>query len=193
MKNRGIATLAAAIAVGLSVPRVASAADTYQVDPVHSQILFRVGHLGIGNVWGWFKQFEGTVIADAANPGQSSVEFSLDPASVDSRDEKRDQHLRGPDFFNVKQAPRWTFKSRTVKATGRDTYEVSGDLTLRGVTKPLTFTLKKVGEGQDPWGNRRIGFSAHFTVNRLDFGISYMPEGLGKEIEVYLDIEAVKK
>ncbi len=192
MRNRLI--VAAALAAGVvGFAGVARAAESYQVDPVHSQVLFNVRHLGIGQVWAWFKKFEGTVVFDAANPAGSSVEFTLYPESVDSRDDKRDQHLRGPDFFNVKQAPRWTFKSRSVKAVGRDAYEIEGDLTLRGVTKPLKFTARKVGEGDDPWGNHRAGFSARFTVNRLDFGISYMPEGLGREVEVILDLEAIRQ
>lgn len=191
MQNRVIAAVAAAGIIGLS--SALQAAETYQVDPVHSQVLFNVRHLGVGQVWGWFKKFEGRIILDAADPSKSRVEFTLFPESVDSRDDKRDQHLRGPDFFNVKQAPKWTFQSRSVRASGRDAFEVEGDLTVRGVTKPLTITVRKVGEGDDPWGNHRVGLSARFTVNRLDFGISYMPEGLGREVEVILDIEAIRQ
>ncbi len=190
MRNRPAMVVALA-ATMLAAP--AWAAETFQVDPVHSQVLFNVRHLGVGQVWGWFKKFEGTIVFDAADPAKSSVEFTLYPDSVDSRDDKRDQHLRGPDFFNVKQAPRWTFRSRSVKPAGRDTYEVEGDLTLRGVTKPFKVTVRKLGEGPDPWGNHRVGLSARFTVNRLDFGISYMPDGLGKEVEVIVDVEAIRQ
>lgn len=192
MRNRlmVVATMAAVVAGFVGQ---AKAAETWQVDPVHSQVLFSVRHLGIGQVWGWFKKFEGSVVLDAAEPTKSSVQFTLFPDSVDTRDDKRDQHLRGPDFFNVKQAPRWTFKSSSVKVVGQDTYEIEGELTLRGVTKPLAFKARKLGEGDDPWGQRRLGLSARFTVNRLEFGISYMPEGLGQEVEVIVDLEAIRQ
>lgn len=192
MRNREWIVVAVAVGV-VGVASAARAAETYQVDPVHSQVLFNVRHLGIGQVWGWFKRFEGRIVYDASDPAKSSVEFTVYPESVDTRDDKRDQHLRGPDFFNAKQAPKWTFRSRTVKAVDRNTFEVEGDLTLRGVTKPLKFTAKKVGEGNDPWGNYRVGLSARFVVNRMDFGISYMPEGLGREVEVILDIEGIRQ
>ncbi|HOU54061.1 MAG TPA: YceI family protein [Myxococcota bacterium] len=191
MKHRLIAAVIVAGIGGLS--SVARAAESYQVDPVHSQVLFQVNHLGIGQIWGWFQKFEGTIVLDAADAARSSVEFTLVPESVNTRDEKRDQHLRGPDFFNVKQAPKWTFRSRSVREVGNDTFEIEGDLTVRGVTKPLKFKARKLGQGNDPWGNYRIGLSARFTVNRMDFGISYMPEGLGREVEVILDIEAIRQ
>lgn len=191
MRNRLIMALVGCGIIGLAV--AAQAAETYQVDPVHSQVVFNVRHLGVGQVWGWFKKFDGRIVFDAADPSKSTVEFTVYPESVDSRDDKRDQHLRGPDFFNVKQFPKWTFRSRSVRTVGRDTWEVEGDLTLRGVTKPLQITVKKLGEGTDPWGNYRVGLSARFTVNRFDFGISYMPEGLSREVEVILDVEVIRQ
>ncbi|MBP7126882.1 YceI family protein [Myxococcota bacterium] len=190
-KAIGTAGLWTLLAWTVAGPAPARAQTTWKVDPVHSQVLFRVLHLNIGHVWGWFRQFEGTVVLDAQRPEGNRIEFSVDAASVDTRDEKRDQHLRGPDFFNAKQAPKWSFRSRTVKPAGADSYEVSGDLTLRGVTKPVTFTARKVGEGKDPWGSQRVGFSARFPVDRSAFGISYMPEGLGREVEVFVDFEAI--
>ena len=171
----------------------AAAKGRFVVDPVHSFVLFRVGHLGVGHVWGWFRKFEGTIELDKDRPSNSSVVFTLYPDSVWTGDQKRDKHLKGPDFFNVRQAPRWTFKSSSVRRVGESTYEVQGTLRIRNVERPLTVTLRLVGEGKDPWGNYRAGWSARFSVNRMDFGITFMPNGIGKKVEVLVDVEAIKE
>lgn len=196
MKTRGTlfhtGIVVVPVLLGLTGVR-AYAEDKYQVDPVHSSILFRVKHLGIGYVWGTFRKFGGTIVLDQANPSRSSVEFTVDPASVDTGSKGRDKHLRSPDFFNVRQAPKWTFRSQSVKKTGEHSYQVTGDLRIKNVSRKVSLQLRLVGQGKDPWGNQRIGWTTRFKVNRMDHGISYMPQGLSKEVEVFLDVEAVKK
>jgi polyisoprenoid-binding protein YceI len=171
----------------------ALAADTYELDAVHSHAMFKIMHLGLANQYGRFNDLSGTVVVDEKNPANSKVEVTIKTASVDTKNEKRDEHLRSPDFFNAKQFPNLTFKSTKVEAAGKDTYKVTGNLTLRGVTKPITFTFKKNGEGKDPWGNFRMGGETTFTINRMDYGINYMPDGLGKDVTLMLTFEGVKK
>ena len=112
-------------------------ADTYKVDPVHSSLIFSMKHFGVTDFYGRFKEISGTVTFDAADPSKSSVELTVPVESIDTQNEKRDQHLKSPDFFNAKQFPTITFKSTKVEGSG-DNYKISGDLTIHGVTKPIT-------------------------------------------------------
>jgi len=169
------------------------AADTYELDSVHSHAVFKIMHLGLANQFGRFNDISGTVVVDEKTPANSKVEITIKTDSVDTKNAKRDEHLRSPDFFNAKQFPTLTFKSTKVEAAGKDLYKVTGNLTLHGVTKPVTFTFKKTGEGKDPWGGHRIGGETTFTINRMDYGIAFMPDGLGKEVTLMLTFEGVKK
>lgn len=170
----------------------ARAADVYTVDPVHSSISFRISHQGISDIHGRFNDYSGTFTIDRADPSKSSFELSVKVESVDTNNQKRDEHLRAPDYFNVKQFPAMTFKSKKVKPTD-DGYEVTGDLTLHGVTKEITLDLKGGHkEVEFPKGSKRIGVTATPTIDRTQFGMRSEKPGLGDDVNITLGIEAAK-
>jgi polyisoprenoid-binding protein YceI len=170
----------------------ARAADVYTVDPVHSSISFRISHQGISDIHGRFNDYSGTFTIDRADPSKSSFELSVKVESVDTNNQKRDEHLRAPDYFNVKQFPAMTFKSKKVKPTD-DGYEVTGDLTLHGVTKEITLDLKGGHkEIEFPKGSKRIGVTATPTIDRTQFGMRSEKPGLGDDVNITLGIEAAK-
>ena len=175
--------------ITLAVP--ALAAENYKVDPVHSFIVFKVNHLGVSNAWGRFNDPQGTVVWDDNDPSKGRVEVSVQTAKVDTGNPKRDQHLKSPDFFNAAQFPTLTFKSKSITKKGDGEFEVAGDLTVHGVTKPVTVTVKKIGEADTQMGHR-AGWETTFTVKRSDFGVNFMPDGLSDEITVILGLEAKK-
>ena len=172
---------------------VALAADTYQVDPEHSTLIFRVKHLGAGWAYGRINQPTGSVTIDGQNPANSTFQIEADAAKIDTANAKRDDHLRGPDFFSAKQFPKLSFKSTGVSKAGDDKYAVAGDLTIRGVTRPVTVELQHVGTVDDRGGGKRTGFEGTFTIKRSDFGVNYMPEGLGDEVRVIVSFEATRR
>lgn len=172
-------------------------AGDYRVDPAHSRIGFAVRHLEINWVEGRFKEFEGTVHYDDKDVTKSSVEFTAKVASVDTEVEARDKHLRTADFFEVEKYPTMTFKSTRVERKGKDAFVLHGDLTLKGVTKPVQLPFKVAGAVKDPWGNTRFGVEAQTKINRRDFGINYgnaFAGGLdvGNEVTIDLQLEVVK-
>ena len=181
-----------AIALGSFGVATHASADTFKIDPVHSSILFSVTHLGVSNLYGRFNDVSGTVTFDQADPSKSSVNLTIPIESVDTRVAKRDQQLKGPDFFNAKQFPVMTFKSTKVEGSG-DAYKVAGDFTLHGVTKPLTFEVKKGGEGEGEKGEIRGGGEARFTIKRSDYGMTFMQGPVGDEINVIVSLEGVKE
>ncbi|MCH2105924.1 MAG: YceI family protein [Planctomycetes bacterium] len=168
----------------------AADAEAYTVDLVHSTILFKVNHLGISNAYGRFNKFSGDIQWAPEDLSQTSVSFEVDAASVDSNHEGRDDHLRGPDFFSVKEFSTWSFASKEVKSLGEDRYEVTGDITVRGKTEELSFEMEKTGEGESERFGKKVGFEAMFTVKRTEFGMSYAIPGIGDEVHVTLSIEA---
>jgi polyisoprenoid-binding protein YceI len=165
---------------------------SYDVDKGHSALLFRIKHVDVAYTYGRFNDFSGLFVVDEANLAGSSVEITAKLESVDTNDAKRDQHLRSPDFFNVAQFPLMTFKSTTITKSGDD-YTVQGNLTLHGVTKALTITMKKTGEGKDPWGNHRIGFEGQMSFKRSDFGMDKLPQAVGDTVWVTVAIEGIRK
>jgi len=167
-------------------------ADTFKIDPVHSFVLFNVQHLGIANTYGRFTDISGTVVFDKDNPSKSSVELSVKVESLDTHNSIRDQSLRSPDFFDAKQFPTMTFKSTKVEGSG-DTLTVSGDLTIHGVTKPMTVDFKKGGEGKGVFGEMRGGGETHFTIRRSDFGMNFQQGAIGDEVNIILSLEGIKK
>lgn len=185
-------TLLSSLAISLGLTLTAAAADNYQVDAVHSQVFFRIKHLGIGYTYGRFNDISGTVVEDE-KPENMSLTFEVKAESIDTNNAKRDQHLKGTDFFNVKEFPTIKFVSKTVKSVDAKTLEVSGELTLHGVTKPLTVKLQRVGAGKDPFGGTRVGYEANFTIKRGDFGMKFMPEGIADEVWLLVGFEALKK
>src|ERR1700704_193909 len=170
----------------------ANAADTFKVDPVHSFVLFSVQHLGIANTYGRFNDISGTVVFDRDNPSKSSVELLVQVESLDTHNAIRERSLKSPDFFNAKQFPTLAFKSTKVEGSG-DTLKVSGDLTIRGVTKPLTVDFKKGGEGKGVFGEMRGGGETRFTIKRSDFGMNFQQGAVGDEVSIILSLEGVKK
>lgn len=169
-----------------------AATETYSVDPAHSFVQFKIGHLGVSTAVGRFNKFEGSFQVDKDNVASNSVELVIDTASVDTNHQKRDDHLRSPDFFDVKQYPEMTFKSTAFEGD-LSGGTLKGELTLHGVTKPVEFQLKHIGEGTDPWGGYRSGFEASTSLKRSDFGVSYGIPGVSDETEVSVFIEGVRK
>ena len=137
--------------------------------------------------------FAGSFTVDEANPAASRVELTVQVKSVDTNDEKRDQHLRSPDFFSVNQFPTMTFKSTSVSRGADETYEIKGDLTLHGVTKPVVLSMRKTGEGDDPWGNHRIGFEGTTKIKRSDFGMNKMMQAVGDQVWITVAVEGIRK
>jgi polyisoprenoid-binding protein YceI len=164
-----------------------AAAKTLKVDAVHSSIVFRCMHLNTAWAYGRFDKFEGNIVLDGAN---SKVELEIDPASVNTANGGRDDHLRGPDFFDVKQFPKASFKSTKVVPDGESKMKVDGDLTLHGVTKPISFVVEKTGSVDDPKFGKKTGFHATLVVKRSEFGITYMKGGLGEDVEFMVSLEA---
>jgi polyisoprenoid-binding protein YceI len=168
-----------------------SRAETYKVDPVHSSAVFRIQHANIGYVWGRFNDPAGTFTLDLADPPKSSFNIELQVANVDTHNDKRDGHLKSPDFFNAKQFPTLTFKSTKIEGSG-DVYKVTGDLTLHGVTKPITVEFKKGPDGKGQKGEVRGGGETRFTIKRSDYGMTFMTGPLGDDVNIILSLEGVK-
>jgi len=191
----GLALIAplAFVAASTNAAEPAQAApSTWNVDATHSSVVFKVKHLGVCNFYGRFNQVAGTVVLDEAKPGDSKVELTIPAESVDTNNGKRDAHLKSADFFNAGEFPEIKFVSRTVKKDGDKRFKVDGDLTLHGVTKPLSVTVDLLGVA-DNRGGKVAGFDVNFTFKRSDFGMTFMLEGLGDEIAVMAGIECSAK
>ena len=198
MRNR-VAVFAVAVALWSLVPLAVRAADTYDIDAAHTSVQFSIRHMMISNVRGEFTKLAGKATGDPANPTATTVEATIEAASIDTRNEKRDEHLRSPDFLDVAKFPTITFKSTKVEKAG-DAWKLAGDLTLHGVTKPVVLDVTNVtAPTKDPWGNTRIGASATTKINRQDYGIVFnktLDGGgvlVGDEITITIDVEVVKK
>ena len=178
----------------LPVAAVADEPAVYKVDTAHSGVAFSIRHF-VSNVPGRFKDFEGTIKYDKANPAASSVEFTVKSASIDTANNDRDEHLRSPDFFEAAKHPSWSFTSTKVAAKDADTLDVTGNLTIKGVTKEVTLPVDFLGTVATPRGEK-AGFETSFTVNRKDYGITWnrlLDAGgavLGDDVKVTITIEA---
>jgi polyisoprenoid-binding protein YceI len=174
------------------------ATGTYNLDKSHSSIGFRVKHMGLVDVPGYFRDFTGTVKYDGKDATKSTVEFSAKMESVDTGVAGRDKHLRNADFFEVEKYPEMTFKSTKIEKKGKN-YLLTGDLTMKGVTKQISFPFTVAGVITDARGNTKMGAVAETTINRRDFGVNYgtnMPNGvatLSDDIKVVLNLEANKQ
>jgi len=190
--------LGVALAAAVALASPALAAETYQFDKSHTTVGFQVRHI-FTMLGGKFQDFSGTIKVDRAKPESSSVEFTIQAATIFTNDAKRDEHLKSPDFFDTAAHPTITFKSTSVKPAGKDVYEVTGDLTMRGVTKRVTLPVTFLGEGKDPWGNEKMGFELATTLNRKDYGIIWnqtLDAGgylLGDDVQISISLQAVKK
>jgi polyisoprenoid-binding protein YceI len=173
-------------------------AETFTIDPGHSEVGFQVRHI-VSQTRGRFNDFAGTVELDPKNLPASSVELKIKTASIDTNMPDRDKHLRTGDFFDAEKYPEITFKSKSIKATGKDTYDVTGTLTMHGVSKEVTLPVTYTGQAKDPWGNTRAGFSTSTTLDRKDYGIVWnkaLDAGgamLGDDVKISIDLETVKK
>ncbi|MEQ1501133.1 MAG: YceI family protein [Myxococcota bacterium] len=177
---------------GLLVSIPAVAADTYDIDPVHSTVLFSALHFNASHFYGRFDNTTGVVVIDEANPAASKIEVITKVDSISTWDQKRNDHLKSPDFFNAAQFPTIKFVSKSFKKTATG-WAVTGDFTLHGVTKPLTVEFTKVGEGDDPWGGHRAGWEGQFSIKRSDYGMTFMNPGIGDDVKLIVSLEGVKK
>lgn len=172
---------------------------TWQIDASHSAAEFAVKHLMISTVKGRFANVSGTVVIDDANPTGATVDVSIGVASIDTRDEKRDAHLRSADFFDVEKYPTITFKGTRITGPVEGDFTLGGDLTIRDVTRPVTLAVESAGQVKDPWGGVRSGFSATTKINRKDFGLTWnvaLEAGgvlVGDDIKISIEVELVRQ
>lgn len=191
MKIRfALASLVALFAFAVQAGR-AQAADNYKIDSEHAAVVFKVDHLGIAPAYGRFNDPTGTIVLDKEDPTKSSFTFEVKTENVDTDNEKRDAHLRSPDFFDAKQFPTITFKSKSVKADG-DQFEVTGDLTLHGVTKEITVPITKTGEKDTGRMGYRTGWVSEVHLKRSDYGMKGMMGPIGDDVHLTMSFEAVK-
>jgi len=182
-----------AFAATLLLAASAAAQETWKIDPAHSAAQFSVRHLGISTVRGAFTKVSGSAQFDEANPGKSSVQATIDAASVDTRVEMRDKDLRSPNFLDVEKYPTITFQSKKVDAAGEGKLKVTGDLTIHGVTKEVVLDVDGPSAAmKDPWGNMRRGASATTKISRKDFGVNGAPMAVGDDITITLDVEMIQ-
>jgi polyisoprenoid-binding protein YceI len=176
---------------------VTGAKTQWKLDPTHTLVEFSAKHLMITTVKGRIADVEGVINIDERNPANSSVEATLKGASLDTRTEQRDQHLRSADFLHVEKYPEITFRGTRIEG-GRDEFKLTGDLTIRDVTRPITLDVRFEGQTKDPWGGERIGFSANGKIDRRDFGLVWnqlMETGgvaVGNDIKIAIEVEAIK-
>jgi polyisoprenoid-binding protein YceI len=194
-----ISKTAITIAIVVALPILAHA-DTWQIDPAHTNVEFTVRHMMISNVKGQFQKTSGTVTANGSDPNSAKIDATIDASSIDTRVEKRDGHLKSPDFLDVAKYPTITFNSTKVEADGPGKWKVTGDLTLHGVTKPVVLEVEANGAPiHDPMGNTRAGASATTKIKRSDFGLTWnkvLESGgvmVGDEVAISIDVEAIKK
>lgn len=171
----------------------------WTLDPSHSAIDFRIKHLMITNVKGSFKKFEGTVNAEGNNFKNAEISFSCDASSIDTRDEKRDAHLKGEEFFNTEKFSKITFEGKNYpKGADEKTFELRGDLTIKGISKPVSLDVQFEGMSKDPWGNEKAGFVISGKISRKDWGLTWntnLESGgvlVGDEVKISCEVELLK-
>ncbi|MFF2500386.1 YceI family protein [Peribacillus sp. NPDC058075] len=171
----------------------------WTVDPTHSAIEFSVKHMMIAKVKGSFNKFEANILANPSDLTTAEIDFTVDVASIDTRNADRDNHLRSADFFDVEKNPTLTFKSTKIVKMDEDEYDVTGNVTLNGVTQEETFSITFEGQGKDPWGNEKAGFSGKGKIKRSDYGLTYnaaLETGgvlIGDQITLTIEIEVAKE
>jgi polyisoprenoid-binding protein YceI len=171
----------------------------WKIDSAHAEINFAVRHMMISTVRGRFEKFDGVVNFDESNPRASSVEVQIDANSINTREPQRDGHLKSPDFFNAAEYPYVTFKSTRIEVLGAERGKVYGDLTIRGVTRPVVLDVDYNGLARSPYGTTSAGFSASTTINRKDWGLTWnvaLETGgllVGEEIKINIDVELVRQ
>ena len=190
MKNTVKALAAAALLMNSTV-----FADTYAIDTkgAHASINFKISHLGYSYIYGRFNDFEGSFEFDAADKAKSSATVTVKTTSLDTNHAERDKHIRGDDFLDTDQFPEATFTSTSYSAEGDNAGKLTGDLTLHGVTKPITFDVTHVGGGDDPWGGVRQGFTGAAMLTLADFGMTYNLGPASAQLELILVVEGIKQ
>ena len=186
----------AALALGTALLGAGQAmAADYAIDKQgqHAFVNFKISHLGYSWLYGTFKDFDGSFSFDEKKPEASKVDVTLKTASVDTNHAERDKHIRSADFLNVSKNPTATFKSTSVKSTGQGAADITGDLTLNGVTKPVVIAAKFIGEGKDPWGGYRAGFEGSTKLKLKDFNIEKDLGPASQEVELIISVEGVRK
>ena len=185
----------AALTLGVALFAGQAMAADYAIDKEgqHAFINFKISHLGYSWLYGTFKDFDGSFSFDAKAPEASKVSVKINTASVDSNHAERDKHLRSGDFLNVAKNPTATFASTAVKSTGEGTADITGNLTLNGVTKPVVIAAKFLGEGSDPWGGYRAGFEGSTKLKLKDFDIQKDLGPASQEVELILSVEGVRQ
>ena len=189
---RALVFLGLIVGVSVLAPAATRAAESYQVDPAHTSVTFRIQHAGISWVQGRFNEFAGAYIIDPNDAGKSRFEMTIKTASVDTNVAQRDQHLRTADFFDVEKYPDMVFKSTAIRKVDNG-LEVTGNFTLHGVTKSVTFTLAGGKKAEFPKGTQRTGFVTEFTLKRSDFGMAKMIPDVGDEVRIFIGLEGVLK
>jgi polyisoprenoid-binding protein YceI len=188
-KNLMAMALAACAVMGIGM---IAAGDDYAIDPVHSGVTFQIRHMDVSWIPGRFNAFSGECSLDTADPSKSSFKMTIKPDSVDTNNAKRDGHLKSPDFFNTKQYPSIEFVSTSV-APAEGGYQVTGNLSFHGETRPVTFVLKGGKTAEFPKGKQRTGYTTQFKIKRSEFGITKFQGMLGDDVWVDVSFEAVKK
>ncbi len=176
----------------VDAPKSAGGTETFKVDPVHSSNWFAIKHLNVANFYGRFNEVAGTIVLSESDPAACSFDIQIKVDSIDSNNSARDKHLKSAEFFDVEKYPQIAFKSSAVKKAG-EAYEVKGDLTLHGVTKPLAVKVERTGAGLGMKGEYCAGFETRFDIQRSDFGMATMLNGLGDEVRLTVSIEAVRQ
>lgn len=191
-------TAAAILTFATAAIPAQAAVEVHTIDKGHSDVSFQIRHL-VSKVRGKFNDYQGTINLDPANLERSSVEFTIQAASIDTGLPDRDKHLRGEDFFWADKHPAITFKSKSIKKVDQDTYNVTGTLNMRGVAKEITLPVTYLGTVKDPWGNEKGGFETEITLNRKDYGINWnsaLDNGgvvLSDEVTIAVNLETQKK
>jgi polyisoprenoid-binding protein YceI len=184
------------LAAAIAVPGLGHAApERYVIDTegAHAFIQFRIKHLGYSWLYGRFNDFEGDFTYDPDDASNSGIALTIQTASIDSNHAERDKHLRDADFLDVARFPTATFKSTSYKETGLDKAVLEGELTLKGITKPVTIEVERIGNGPDPWGGYRRGFEGRTRFALKDFGIDYNLGPASREVEMMLTIEGIRQ
>ncbi|MBP5858984.1 YceI family protein [Marivibrio halodurans] len=191
----GLAFAAGAFAAITLAPAPAAAeAEEYELDKTHADVVFWVSHLGYSNTWGRFNSMDGTLVLDQEAPENSSIAMVIDAASIDTNLGKRDEHLRSPDFLNAGEFPEITFSSTAIEKTGDKTATVTGDFTLAGVTKTISFdaTVNKVAPSPMDKSKEIVGLSAETTIDRTEYGVDYGAGAIGNEVRIFMELEFIR-
>ena len=195
MKKQLLSSLLALGTLSASMLPSFAFANDYKIDTkgAHAAIQFKIKHLGYSWLLGRFNTFDGDFSYDKAKPNASEIALTIATSSLDSNHAERDKHLKGDDFLAVKTFPKSTFKSKSIQFSDDNTAKVTGDFTLKGVTKTLSFDIAKVGEGKDPWGGYRVGFEGKVNLKLSDFDITYNLGPASTHVEMSLYIEGIKQ